>query len=189
MTPRYVTVSEMQDFLRCRWRWYARWVLNRVPRRWSEALILGTAVHDVFERYFSERMNLEQAWADVESMLVVDRQYSDPSRAVAATKAIKEFHAYRPQIVAFQEKFPARTLEVEEAFEMPLDRGWVLRGRPDRPVEYKGRVYHQQHKTLAKNKNVATFSALIARSMHEGLYGGHLAEKYDEFRTGGRCST
>jgi len=178
MRRTYVTVSEMQDFLKCQWRWYAKYRLNRVPRRWSDALILGTAVHDIFEGHFKGEP-LERAF-DLVDLTMIPPPGMDPDHVAAAVKARKQLHAYRPQIVGFVDQFRVdETLEVEEAFELPLDPGWVLQGRPDRVVRVGDVVYHQQHKTLAPNKALETYSKVIARSMHEGLYGYYLSRKYN----------
>lgn len=191
---RYVTVSEMQDFLNCQWRWYAKWILNRVPRKWSTALILGTSVHDVFEWHFSGRANLHSACNLVEADLIMARtSITNPDHAMAVVRAWKDFKKYRPQIEAFTDKFKIdETLEVEIAFEVPLympkfawanwpgtPHEWIFRGRPDRVVRIGNFVYHEQHKTVAANKSVEMYSRLLQRSMHEGVYGHYLSRKYN----------
>jgi len=195
MKKTYVTVSEMQDFLKCQWRWFAKYRLNRVPRRWSDALILGTAVHDIFEEHFKGE-TLTRAFDRQQGVLAHAAKAADPSEAVAIHKALKGLHAYRPQIVGFVDQFRVdETLEVEKAFELPLHiqstdaarevTAWYLQGRPDRVVLVNDVVYHYQHKTLAANKSPDTFSQLVQRSMHEGLYGYYLAEKYNGSRVYG----
>lgn len=190
---RYVTVSEMQDFLRCTWRWYAKWVLNRVPRKWSPALILGTAVHDIFEGHFGHKQPLDREHAfQVARLEERLRSTVDPDEVLAVAKALKELKQYYAQIVGFVDKFPGETLEVEHAFEMHLytptftwqsepmsPRSWVLRGRPDRVIRVGDLVYHMQHKTVAKGKSPHLYATVLQRSMHEGLYGYYLARKYN----------
>jgi len=181
MKRTYVTVSEMQDFLKCQWRWYAKYRLNRVPRKWSPALILGTAVHDIFERHFNGDL-LPDAFAEVSYQLAKSLRHLDPAEGAAARQAHAELQKYRPQIVGFTDRMRIdETLEVEKAFELPLmaRRDWVLQGRPDRVVRVGDVVYHYQHKTLAANRSLDTFSQLVQRSMHEGLYGYYLAQKYN----------
>jgi hypothetical protein len=176
MTPRYVTVSEIEDFLKDEWRWYARWVLNRVPRRWYDALILGTAVHDVLEQHFNG-MPLVEAYTTTRATLL--HKVPDPDHAMARHYALKGFDEMEPQILAWRDRLPVeRTLEVEEPFELEVAPGWILRGRPDRPVIMHGKVYHQQHKTAGKGKPYDILARHFARSLHEGLYGFHLEEKY-----------
>ena len=186
MKRTYVAVSEMQDFLRCQWRWYAKYRLNRVPRRWSDALILGTAVHNVFEKHFKGD-TLEGAWQD--EVMVLDGarlMAKDPSEAVAIVKAKNSLILYKPQIVGFVDQFRIdESLEVEEAFEIPLGTfnydgsAFVLQGRPDQAIRVGDVVYHRQHKTIAPNKGLETYAKVIARSMHEGLYGNYLSQKYN----------
>lgn len=188
MTKRYVTVSEIQDFLRCRWRWYAKWVLNRVPRKYSSALILGTAVHDVLEAHFNGDL-LPDAFAEVSYNLSTRaRSLTDPSEIVATTVAHKDLQKYRPQIVGWRDRFNVEeTLEVEEVFEefvsektdiLHRKERWVLRGIPDRVVAVSGKVYHMQHKTAAINQPVDVLMKFFSRSLHETLYGAHLRDKY-----------
>lgn len=193
---RYVTVSEMQDFLADAWRWYAKWRLNRVPRRWSEALEFGTLVHDVFEFYFSHAdvpVTTEAAWEHVYDSARAT-PYPDPDQAAVMATALKKLIAFRPQIVAYKDAYPVEAvLGVEEAFTLPLwydektggPRPWVLRGRPDRVVLSNGKVLHQQHKTVAGNRDISLYLAVLQRSMHEGLYGTYLARKYPEYPYGG----
>lgn len=180
---RYVSVSEMQDFLNDRWRWYARWILNRVPRKWSEALELGTAVHDIFEDFFTNGPSMETSFDKVYAALGVG--IVDPDHAFVVAKAKKALLSYKPQIVAYRDRFHIdRTLEVEVPFDLPLlpptetHGEWRLRGRPDRVLQMEGGVYHMQHKTVAGNKDVGMYAQLIGRSMHEGCYGYYLANKY-----------
>jgi PD-(D/E)XK nuclease superfamily protein len=186
----YVSTSEMEDFLRCQWRWYAKWRLNRVPRAWSTALILGTAVHDIFERHFALGTSLDVAHLEEQKRLLdIAHTEPDPDKAVAYARANQELIKYRDQIVDFRDKYPIdETLEVEEAFELslltdfrsPQPVEWVLRGRPDRPVRIGDVVYHMQHKTVAISKPVHVYTQYLSRSMHEGLYGYHLSKKYSE---------
>lgn len=197
MKRTYVTVSEMQDFLRCQWRWYAKYRLNRVPRRWSDALILGTSVHNIFEGHFKNGYNLAGCLAEEVNLLEQYILVADPDESVALAKAIKGLKAYAPQIVGFVDQFPnAEPLEVEEAFELKLDVltadaftrepvEWILQGRPDRVVRVSSVIYHQQHKTIAPNKGLETYAKVIARSMHEGLYGFYLSQKYNGSMTYG----
>jgi len=195
MKRTYVTVSEMQDFLKCQWRWYAKYRLNRVPRKWSPALILGTAVHDIFERHFNGDL-LPDAFAEVSYQMAKPLRHMDPAAGAATRQAHAELQKYRPQIVGFTDRMRIdETLEVEKAFELPLHiqstdatrevTTWYLQGRPDRVVLVNDVVYHYQHKTLAANRSPDTFSQLVQRSMHEGLYGYYLAEKYNGSRVYG----
>lgn len=184
---RYVSVSEMEDFLKCQWRWYARWRLNRVPRKWSDALILGTAVHDIFERHFALGTSLDVCHLEVQRQLMeAANSAPDPDQRVALNRAYRDLIAFRPQIVGWRDEFRIEEqLEVEEAFEVrvlpardPNEVEWWFRGRPDRPVVIGGKVIHMQHKTAAIGKNPQTFATYLSRSMHETLYGGRLRDKY-----------
>lgn len=175
---RHVSVSEIEDFLQDQWRWYARWKLNRVPRRFSVPLILGTMVHEIFALHFAELWSMEEAFAFTVGAWS-RKGFPDPDEALAVARALKELEDYRLQIVSFKDAYPVdRTLSVEEAFEFPITniRGvdWVLRGRPDRPIVVGGRVYHMQHKTVAKGKPLTTYAQFLSRSLHETLYGAYL---------------
>ncbi len=197
---RYVSVSEMHDFLTCQWRWYAKWVLNRVPRRWSAALILGTAVHDIFEGHFGNAQPLDKEHA-FQVAVLEERLHSprDPAEVVAVSQALKDLKKYYAQIVGFVDKYKIdEVLEVEKAFVLHLHtpkftwqsdsgtpRAWVLRGRPDRVVLVGGFVYHMQHKTVAQGKSPHLYTQVLQRSMHEGLYGYYLASQYGDRAYGG----
>lgn len=181
-TPRYVTVSEMQDYLKDEWRWYAKWRLNRVPRKWSEALILGTAVHDIYEMHFgmgpSRGLTMAEAYSRVYSG--ISTVGLDPGHAFATAAAKKQLAVLRDAVVNFRDTYPVEeTLAVEEAFEEELLPGVLFRGRPDRETRLvSSRIVHMQHKTLAGNKSVETYTRSLARSFHETMYGWHLSKKY-----------
>lgn len=175
---RYVTVTEIQDYLSCEWRWYAKWVLNRVPRRYSSALILGSAVHNIFKAHF-KGYPLDSAFVTEHvNMNVFLRGATDPAWAAAQAGAMKDLLRFRPQIVGFRDKFKIdETLEVEEEFQIPLGP-WIFRGRPDRVVRMGQKCRHMQHKTVALNKSVETYLYVLQRSLHETMYGDTLAKKY-----------
>lgn len=186
---RYVTVSEMQDYLKDEWRWFAKWILNRVPRRWSNALILGTMVHDILEMYFSGGEPILDNAFDGTVVVESTRKFPDPDHAAAHARALKQLHTLRDQVLDFKDIYPGETLAVEEVFELPFwpespSGGgrceWVFRGRRDRVVRLHsgGRVVHMQHKTLAGNRPVDLFVRSLARSMHETLYGYDLSRRY-----------
>lgn len=189
---RHVTVSEMQDYLKDEWRWYAKWVLDRVPRRWSDALILGTMIHDVLESYFSGGEPILSNAFDGAVVSEKAKRFPDPDHAAAHARALKQLVPLREQILGFVDLYPVKeTLEVEQPFELPLwpssppgGRAWVFRGRRDRVVRiFSGdRIAHMQHKSLAGNKPVDTFVRSLARSMHETMYGYDLRQRYgDEY--------
>lgn len=182
--PRYVTVSEVEDFLRCEWRWYAKWVLNRVPRKYSDALILGKAVHKILEAYFLGA-TLEGQWSYEVARIRAQIRTADPAEAIALAKAAKQLEALKGKLLAFQPQHVGNTLEVEKPFVVELGGGWRFRGRPDRVVEYKRRVWHMQHKTLRKGVPIPVFVAKMARSMHETLYGAQLRRRFPDWDYGG----
>ena len=193
-SPIRLNVSELQDFMRCKYRWYAKWVLNRVPRVTPTPLTLGKLVHTIFEDHLSlgkpmgdaiihRRREFLDGLADVHDPYAI----SNAHEAIAILDGMDE--ALRQWRDDYVMDVPA--LEVEESFSYPdkeLGIEWI--GRPDRvSVDSSGRMWHNQVKNLAAGVNFAVFLDLQQRSYHEHLYGEALAAKYPEYKYGGTMFT
>jgi hypothetical protein len=173
-----VNVSQVQDFSRCRFRWWARWIRNRIPRYEGDALTAGKILHQIFEDN-ARGIAMEAA---------TDRRLQDARREGASAKALAVIEDLAGGLPLWEEKFPATALlEVEEPFEWRdpemLNVTWL--GRPDKGVYMGGKVWHRQLKGLAAQKNFGTYLRLAKRSYHEHLYAEVLAAKYPQYPYGG----
>jgi len=177
--PRFISrvnVSSIHDFLRCRKRWLFRWYLNRVPRETAPALEFGILLHEVFEEYFTNGGRMDAALAQ--------HMGSEGSRLPAQ----QDLAYYAPVLLHWEEQYPVEaTMEVERPFEFPIPGapGALLIGRPDRVVKVWGRLYHMQNRGLDEKKNLALYTELGMRNMHELTYAWALKQKYPQEEYGG----
>lgn len=182
-----VNVSSVQDFYRCRFRWWCKWVMNRVPVATSPALDAGKLLHVIFEDHFKGQDLVQAArsrCAEYRGMIVV----AHPAARHGAEEAVQ-------QIEDLIEAFPLWTdgvkvdevLEVEEPFEWedPKLPGVLWIGRPDNVIRTGHQAWHRQNRGLAAGKNFATYARLAERHYHEHLYGEVLSVKYDDLDYGG----
>ena len=176
MTPlTHISVTSIQDFQKCPLRWCYRWLDNRVARREPVALTVGKAVHTAFERHFEGGASVGQ---ELEIFL---RLYDGQLLTEYEEKAQKELQGLVEPLLHWSDFYPVtETLEVEEPFEYKLHNGLIFQGRPDRVVLVNDHVFHMQHKTISASRNLDTYIQVARRSMHELLYGDHLAQKYAE---------
>ena len=180
--PRYITrvnVSSIHDFIRCRKRWLFRWYLNRVPRETQPALEFGKLLHRVFESYFTDpERNMATA--------IAGHMSTEPGQSLSLAQRDLEYYA--PVLLHWKDQYPiTRTLEVEQPFEyeIPEMPGMNVVGRPDRVVEIWGRLYHMQNRGLDEKKNLALYTELGMRNMHELVYAWALKHKYPDMDYGG----
>jgi hypothetical protein len=180
--PYVVNVSSVQDFMQCRYRWVCKWVLNRVPRKDGDALVLGQWLHRIFEDNARYGTPLQIASLSAMNSLRIDMLNMSPwdhETAEATLKKLEELHEAWP---LWRDIYPmdVPVLEVEEPFtiEFPDMRGVFFRGRPDRVCIMNGLIWHVQNRGLAASMNFATYARLAKRHYHEHLYAEHLARKY-----------
>jgi len=180
--PRFISrvnVSSIHDFIRCRKRWLFTWYLNRVPRATPPALEFGILLHKVFEEYFN---NPGQGMRyTLDSFLV-------QGGVDAHGPALLDLAYYAPVLEHWEEQYPVEaTMEVEQPFALPIPGldGVNLIGRPDRVVKVWGRLYHMQNRGLDEKKNLALYTELGMRNMHELTYAWALKQKYPGEEYGG----
>ena len=182
LEPYVVNVSSVQDFMQCRYRWVCKWVLNRVPRKDGDALMLGQWIHRIFEDNARYGTPLQIASLSAMNSLRIDMQNMSPwdyETAEGTLKKLEELHEAWP---LWCDLYPmdVPVLEVEEPFtiEFPDMPGVAFRGRPDRVCIMNGLIWHVQNRGLAAQMNFATYARLAKRHYHEHLYAEHLARKY-----------
>ena len=180
--PYVVNVSSVQDFMQCRYRWYCKWVLNRVPRHEGPALDAGKLLHTIFEENSREGTPLQKAAFTQSYMYQCETvNYNEPERTTR-TKALKTIHDLYEAWPLWNDIYEMTipNLEAEEPFEIefPECPGVIFRGRPDRVCLMEGQIWHVQNRGLAASMNFATYIRLARRHYHEHLYAEHLARKY-----------
>ncbi len=183
--PYVFNVSEMQDFQRCRFRWWAKWVQNYVPKHEAQPLGFGKLIHRIFETYHGGQYNMAECIALhrtewVTKMETAGMNGLDIVDISIGTKVLKQLDDITEALVLWQDVYPMEIdcLEVEEPFEIDLGDGIVGRGRPDRVAVRHGLLWHVQHKALAAGTHFAVFTDLAKRSYHEHLYAEALWKKY-----------
>lgn len=185
--PYYVNVSAINDFMRCQFRWYCKWVLNRVPVHEAQPLAFGKLLHLIFEDKH-KGIQMADAIRDrrvewMEKMAIT----TDLVDISIGTKVVKQLDDLTEALLLWHDvyTFDIDCLEVEEPFELDLGDGLIYRGRPDRVAVRQGSLWHVQHKGLAAGTNFAVFTDLSKRSYHEHLYMEALSRKYDKYKIGG----
>jgi hypothetical protein len=182
--PYVVNVSSIQDFYQCRYRWYCKWVLNRVPRHEGPALEAGKLLHLIFEKHSRDDIPLKTAAVQTlyhYQIWMCELPVKSPERATAQS-ALDTIMSLMDAFPLWQDVFPMdiTTLEAEEPFEISFpEMPWVVfRGRPDRVCLSGGAVWHVQNRGLAASMNFGTYALLAKRHYHEHLYAEHLSRKY-----------
>lgn len=184
-----VNVSSINDFANCRFRWWARWIMNRVPREESPALNFGSLLHFIFEKYF-EGDFMKDA---IEAGRIVWKEAiltsPDPYERDVRIKALAKLEEMEEALVQWMDMylFSNPCLEVEEPFELvdKYDPDIIYIGRPDRVGIMDDMIWHVQTKTVAPSINFGIFIDLSLRSYHEHLYAEALSKKYSELSYGG----
>lgn len=192
---RWVSVTEMKDFLRDRWRWYAAWVLNRVPRRHQTALDVGKAFHRAMELHLTLGMPPAGAHTvvlqEMQAALDNARREGRYEDADDLLKALREFTQLASHMAAFRDAWKfERTLAIEKPLEGPSlivrnEKRWRIRGIPDRVVVMQGKTWHVQNRALDGKRNIILYNELLARDMHENLYAWLIQHAYPDWEHGG----
>lgn len=174
-----VNVSSIQDFMQCRFRWWCKWVMNRVPVVESPALDAGRLLHRIFEEHFTSGISLVQAANEQCASYRLIVPTCHPAAQPNAYKALQVIEDLIEAFPLWQDTFPiSEVLEVEQPFEWE-QYGILWRGRPDRVVvSGKGRIWHEQNRGLAASMNFGTYTRLAKRHYHEHLYAEFLSSKY-----------
>ena len=186
----YVNVSSVQDFMQCRFRWWCKWVMNRVERYEAPALGAGRAIHKIFEAHHVDGITLKAA-ADAVTMQWSELlgTETDAREHAAGEKALKVLTDIDEGWNLWHDKYPFEipVLEVEQAGEITFKElpGVVFRLRPDRVGVSNKLLWHVQNRGLAAGTNFGIYIATAKRHYHEHLYAEHLAIKYPKYKYGG----
>lgn len=184
-----VNVSAVQDFMSCRFRWWAKWVMNRVPRAESPALGGGKLLHLIFEDH-AKGMKMEDAIAkNVDAWKTSISTTLDMRERAVGEKALKIIDDLSEALPLWEDKykFDVPVLEAEEPFEIQFQwlPGVTWRGRPDRVGVIGNNIWHVQNRGLAAATNFGMYIELAQRHYHEHLYAEALARKYPNYKYGG----
>lgn len=177
-----VNVSSVQDFCQCRFRWWCKWIQNRVPRGGSPALDAGKLLHVMFEDHFQHGVPLYDAATkhfDAFTAQFPNLTGPDLKTAQDAAQIIDDMIGAFPMWIdqySFDE-----VLEVEQPFRLVIpslapDIEWL--GRPDVMGTYKGRIWHRQNRGLAAQANFGVYMRLARRHYHEHLYAEYASRQY-----------
>lgn len=182
-----VNGSSIADFEQCRFRWWCRWILNRVPVNESPAFGAGKLLHTIFEDAFNGKDIAEAAATRCQEFLAVLNTLPLPVRETQM-KALMVIGDLTEALPLWQDTFPVtKVLEVEQPFDLhDSEEPWIVwRGRPDRVVISNNRIWHVQNRGLAASMNFGTYVRLAKRHRHEHVYAEALAQKYPEHKYGG----
>lgn len=175
----YVNISSVQDFSQCRYRWWAKWIRNRVPRDTAPALDGGKILHRAFELYFAKGVALDAALkAECLRYRISMQEAGSPPGWAKAVEPMEDLIEAMP---LWRDQFKIDdVLEVEKPFEwlQPNNHERTWRGRPDRVIVIGGRIWHMQNRGLAPGMNFGTYCRLAKRHYHEHLYPHPIMERY-----------
>jgi hypothetical protein len=179
MQPYVFNISEMQDFQRCRFRWWAKWVMDFVPAHEAQPLGFGKLIHRIFESFHLGLSMADSIAQHRGNWLSLMATTTDEVDIAVGTKVLKQLDDLTEALLLWHDTYPVEyDLEVEVPFEMELGNGLVARGRPDRVAVRHGLLWHVQHKALASGTHFGVFTDLAKRSYHEHLYAEALMAKY-----------
>ena len=163
--------------MQCRFRWWCKWVMNRVPRNESPALAAGKLLHLIFEDAFSGIPIAEATTARCAAFRATFESLPSAEQ-IGPIKALTVIEDLAEALPLWHDTFPVdEVLEVEEPFEFEHN-GLLWKGRPDRVIVANKRVWHTQNRGLAASVNFGTYVRLAKRHYHEHLYMEYLARKY-----------
>lgn len=179
-----LNVSEVQDFMRCRYRWWAKWVMNRVPRVTATPLTVGKLIHSIFEDHLRTGIPMGDSIAINRKRFVSEIEgETNPLSVARAHESLSVLDGLDEALRLWKDDYrmDVPIAEVEEAFEYPEPgTGIVWIGRPDRVSIHEGKIWHNQIKNLAAGVNFAVYLDLQQRSYHEHMYAEALLHRYKD---------
>lgn len=177
------SASAIKSFWSDPFQWYIEFVIGRTLRRQPVALVAGIAWHHFMEALLSnvEREDAKRAMVN-EFQAHVDDALSE-GMIQRATGLNKELKVLALAADLWVDTYDVKTLAVERALVLPitLSDGTEARivGRPDREIEWLGRIGHFQHRTLAVGKPLDLYLNTFHRNVHEGIYWKMMLREYE----------
>jgi hypothetical protein len=187
-SPYVVNITSVNDFTACPWRWWAKWIQNRVPIHDSVPLTFGKMGHIIFEDVHkglgSFREVIQSRRAEWHEQMI---QEPDEFNRMVMQKALQTLDDMAEALPQWKDgyEFEIPCLEIEQPFEYKLMPGIILHGRPDRVGVMAGQLWHCQHKFLAAGTHFGTYIELAKRNYHEHSYLEALHLKYPQYPIGG----
>lgn len=182
MIPYKVNVSAINQFSRCRFRWWAQYIENWVPIQEAQPLAFGRLLHEVFEASHQADISMKGA---IELCFQLWQKKAetttDSFERTMRFDALQQLDELSEALCLWVDKYPiTTTLAVEEPFEIehPDDPSIHIIGRPDREVVMNNKIWHIQNRGLAPGINFGTYIELQKRSYHEHVYAEALNRKY-----------
>lgn len=161
-------VSMLKTFVKCPQMGHYEHILRRVSKRRSDALTQGTMWHKAMECK-SQNLDYEPY---VLALYPYDREVWDQCLGKIAP------------LVTFPKE--EKVLEVEKELHLPdFCNGLPLVGRLDAIVEFQGRIWHRQYKTIAATKPLHVFVETQRVDWHECAYQRMLELAYPGREIGG----
>lgn len=155
-----------------------RWIDNRVPRAVPQALVVGKVLHQAFENAFKDAHYARLGNSVGDHLALILATFQESVLTEREQKVYDELAGMVEPLTFWKDNFPVeRVLEVEEPFEFQV-QGLTFQGRPDRVAVVFGKAFHIQNKSIAATRDLSIYITLAGRSLHELLYGHHLAKKY-----------
>lgn len=141
-----INVSQILAYERCPTYWIGRYVACRGPEQKSKALRFGNRYHDLCE---------------------FDRWKADPlDTPLEKKQLLYGFALWRRA----RESWGIRVIDTEVSMEMQVGEHTVF-GQIDAVVEWNGRTWMLQHKTINETANIPQYVRSLERSWHEITYG------------------
>jgi hypothetical protein len=159
------SVSHLKSHLECPRKAHNQCVELRGPSQQPKALVLGTWLHEVLAKRMQAIAQGKQQprFRKTDSTVIMDfdvatvpREYQE--EALKLAYVAQDWNPPDWEVIA-----------VEEEMATQIGHHEVV-GRLDAVVKWNGYFWHVQHKSLARNSNLANFSELIRYDWHEVVY-------------------
>ena len=173
---RLVRGSEVSDYLRCRRRWYHKWVMNLKPKRQDGKLFFGNLFHKFVEVYYQE-INHDDPWS---GMSASEKAYQSMEKMFKETNTNRMDQVELDEVwdlalnvtqnyvrMWYKQDVKMNVIATEFTFAIPLANGIVYTGTIDLIyLDEEGRLWFSDHKTtiaISKYVDKADMDRQISR--------------------------
>lgn len=145
---RIVRGSEVQDFMRCRYRWAERWINNLQPLKPEGKLLAGTLIHKWLEYYYRDGLTaayeaMGKLFAETDITRMDQAELDDLWGMCRAV--VQNYYEFWKDVDANH-----TTLATELHFLIKLDDNISFEGTIDRVYQDQdGNIWFEDHKTTA----------------------------------------